>query len=102
LGNLSKEFTNAGAEILVILGDSLDKARMYAEVLHLPFQVLSDPQREIYHQYGLDRVIFGLQRTASVVVDKSGIVRYIKRTINTFEWLQESKQLLQFVQKLQG
>ena len=85
---------------MVILGDTLEKACTYTEILHLPFPVLSDPQRIIYHQYGLEKVIFVIQRTASLVVDKAGIVRYIKRTSSATTWLKESKQLLQFVKSL--
>jgi peroxiredoxin len=94
LGRLYPEFKSAGTEVLVILGDTLEQARSYGEALHLPFPVLSDPEREVYHRFGLE-VRFFLQRTASVVVDAVGVIRYIRRTTNPMVWLQESTELLE-------
>ena len=97
LGRLYKEFQAAGAEILVILGHTLENAGKYAEQLKLPFPVLADPDRASYHLYDLERGIFGMQRTASVVVDRNGVIRYIKRVTNPLVWLQDSHELLDFV-----
>ena len=100
LGRLYEEFKTAHAEVLVLLGDSLERARNYAASLHLPFPMLSDPQRLIYHQYGLEKTLVVIQRTASLVVDTSGIIRYIKSATNPMGWLIESQGLLQFVQNM--
>jgi peroxiredoxin len=102
LGRLHKDFQAAGAEILVVLGEAPERARQYAELLKLPFPVLADPGRAIYHLYELDRAIFGIQRTASLVVDQNGVIQYIKRAINPTLWLQESRALLNFVKGLEG
>ena len=72
LGRLYKEFQAANCEILLILGEPVDKCRRYAETLHLPFPVLSDPDRDVYHRYGLDKAMVFIQRTASVVIDQAG------------------------------
>ena len=97
LGRVNDEFVKAGAQILVILGDSLERARKYAVTLKSPFPVLSDPERAVYHRFELQRFI-GIQRTASIIVDQNGFIRYIKRTVNPTTWLQESKELLQAVE----
>ncbi len=102
LGRLYKEFRAAGAEVLVILGDTPERARTYAGLLKTPFPVLSDPERAIYHSYDLEKALFVIQRTASVVVDRQGIIRYIKRATNPGLWLQESKELLDFVAHRDG
>ena len=99
LGRLYNEFKAANCEILLILGEPVDKAKRYAESLHLPFPVLSDPERKIYHQYGLGKSFF-LQRTSSVVIDRSGSIRYIKNTTNPMVWLQESQEVVKFVKTL--
>jgi peroxiredoxin len=39
---MNDEFVKAGAGILVILGDTLERARKYAETLKTPFPVLAD------------------------------------------------------------
>jgi peroxiredoxin len=100
LGQLYPKFKAAGADVLVILGDTPERARRYAELLHTPFPVLSDPERAVYHRFGLDKAMLVIQRTASVVVDRQGTVRYIKRATNPNTWLQESQELLQVVQGL--
>jgi peroxiredoxin len=100
LGRLYDEFKVANCEILLILGEPLEKAKQYAQLLHLPFPVLADPQRMVYHQYGLEKALIFLQRTASIVVDREEIIRYIKSAINPMLWLQESRGLLDFVKSM--
>jgi peroxiredoxin len=100
LGRLYKEFQAANCEILLILGEPVEKAKRYAESLHLPFPVLSDPERKVYHQYGLEKAMIFIQRTASVVIDHSGVIRYWKSATNPMLWLQESQELLSFVKSM--
>jgi peroxiredoxin len=100
LGRLYPEFKAAHCEILLVLGAPLAKAQSYAEILRLPFPVLSDPDRHIYHLYGLERALIVIQRTASLVVDRDGIIRYIKAATNPMLWLQESRELLVFVKSM--
>ncbi len=100
LGRLYKEFQAHNCEILLILGEPVDKAKRYAESLHLPFPVLADPDRKVYHQYGLEKALVFIQRTASIVIDQAGTIRYIKTTTSPLVWLQESKELLSFVQSM--
>ena len=100
LGRMNDEFVKAGAQTLVILGDTLDRARRYAETLKTPFPVLVDPERAVYHRFELEKNFIGIQRTASVIVDKNGVIQYIKRVTNPMTWLQESKELLQAVQSV--
>ena len=98
LGRINDEFVKAGAQILIILGDKLDHARRYAETLKAPFPVLADPERAVYHRFDLEKNFIGIQRTASVIVDQNGAIRYLKVSMNPMLWLQESKELVQAVQ----
>ena len=100
LAKLYEQFRDAGAEIVVILGDTLEKAKEYVNTLNLPFPVLSDPNREVYHLYELEKYFKLIQRTASIVVDREGHVRYLKRTTNPMVWLQESRELFGFVDSM--
>lgn len=100
LGRMYEQFKSAGAEIVVILGENVEKSREYANGIGLPFPILADPDREIYHLYELEKYFLLFQRTASLVVDKSGIVRYLKRTTVPNVWLQESRELFGFVDSL--
>jgi peroxiredoxin len=98
LGRLNDELVKAGVQILIILGDTLERAGRYAETLKTPFPVLADAERVVYQRFELQKNFIGIQRTASVVVDQNGVIRYIKRAVNPMTWLQESKELVQAVQ----
>lgn len=100
LGRMYEQFREAGAEIIVILGEDVEKAREYAESINLPFPILSDPNRDVYHLYELEKYFLLFQRTASLVVDKDGLVRYLKRTTVPNVWLQETRELYGFVDSL--
>ena len=95
---MNDEFVNAGVQILIILGDTPERARRYAEMLKTPFPFLADPERAIYHRFELTKNFIGIQRTASVIVDQNGVIQYIKRSTNPYTWLQESKELLRAIQ----
>jgi len=100
LGRLYPEFQAEGAEVLVILGDTVQRAQNYAESLHLPFPVLADPDRQVYHQYGLGKALIFIQRTASLIVDRAGFIRYLRSATNPNTWLHESRELSQAVHDL--
>ncbi len=100
LAKLYEPIREAGAEVIVILGDTLEKAKNYVEELKLPFPVLSDPERGVYHMYELEKYFMLIQRTASIVVDREGVVKYLKRTTNPMTWLQESRELFGFVDSM--
>jgi peroxiredoxin len=93
LGRLYFEFQAAGAEVLVILGDSQDRATRYGAALHAPFPILADPSYDVYHRFDLERAYLLIQRTASVVVDRNGRIVYLRRVTNALTWLQESQEL---------
>jgi peroxiredoxin Q/BCP len=100
LGKFYEQFKEVGAEVIVILGDTLERAQEYVKILSLPFPVLSDPEREVYQLYELEKYFLLVQRTASIVVDRSGRVKYIKRTTLPNVWLQESRELFGFVDSM--
>ena len=100
LGRHYADFRSADTEVLVILGDTPARARQYAAMLKAPFPVLADPDRAIYRRFDLEKAYILIQRTASVVVDRAGVIRYLKRTTNPQKWLQETRKLLQVVQNL--
>ncbi|MCA2001711.1 MAG: peroxiredoxin family protein [Chloroflexi bacterium] len=101
LGELYEKFREANTEVIVILGENETKSRAYAENLRLPFPILCDPDRAVYHLYELEKYFLLFQRTASLVVDKEGVVRYLKRTTVPNVWLQESRELLGFILSLE-
>lgn len=87
-------------EVLVILGGRQKLAARYARMLDLPFPVLADRDRQVYQLFDLSKAVLVIQRTASVVIDRDGVIRYLKRTTNPLVWLQEGPQLLEFVRQM--
>ena len=86
--------------MLVIGGGSQEEAARLARMLKLSVPVLADADRGVYQRYGLDKVLFVIQRSATVLVDKQGIVRYIQRATNPNASL-DMAELLREVEKLQ-
>ncbi len=99
LGRHFEDFKKLNFEILVLLGDTAPRAKRYCEELHLPFPVLADPTRGVYQQYGLQKSLF-LQRSASLIVDCDGIIRYIKTATNPMVWMSETMEVLKTVRAL--
>ena len=83
----------------MILGDTVEKANRYCESLHLPYPVLADPARGVYQQYGLQKSFF-LQRTASLIIDCNGIIRYIKTVTIPQAWMSETTEVLNFIKTM--
>ena len=100
MGRIYTNLKESGAEVIVILGDGPEKANQYAEIVNVPFPILADPERKVYLAYELEKYFSLFQRTASLVIDKHGIVRYLKRTTNPMIWLQETRELFGFVDSL--
>jgi peroxiredoxin len=71
-------------EVLVLGGGNRKGAERLAARLKLPFPILvdPDPDRAVYHRYGLDKVLVALQRSGTFLIDKQGIVRYIHQVSN--------------------
>ena len=73
-----QEFVDRGAEIIAVGPDSADAFRSYWEQEGLPFVGLPDPQHSVLKLYGQQVKLFKLGRMpAQVLVDRSGIARYI-------------------------
>ncbi len=98
-GRNSQDLQTANTQVLVILGDPIERAQKYASELKLPFPVLADPDRQTYHRYGLQKSFGLIQRTAAVVIDRDGVVRFIKAVTNPLTWLAEYDELYQEILK---
>jgi peroxiredoxin len=81
LGRIYPELKSRDTDVLLIGGGSAAAATGLARSLKLPFPVLADPDRAVYSSFGLDKVLF-IQRSATVLIDKKGRIRYILRATN--------------------
>jgi peroxiredoxin Q/BCP len=60
LGKMYDQFREAGTEIIAILGEDVEKSREYANGIGLPFPILADPDRAVYHLYELEKIFLAL------------------------------------------
>ncbi len=100
LGRQYKNLQAVNTEVLVILGDPVERARKYASDLDLPFPVLADPDRQVYHRYGLEKALILIQQSASILVDQNGIIRYMQRATSPMIWLNEPRELIEAARKI--
>ena len=89
------------SEILALINTDHKQAQDYAAALKAPFPILADSDYAIYERYGLNKVFLLNTRTASVVIDKSGQITYLKSATNPFTWLKEAQEILEQIKKLQ-
>jgi peroxiredoxin len=75
---MTDELRASDTDILVIGGGSRALGALAARLLRAPFPVLVDPHRHVYTAYGFDRVIYLIQRSGTVLIDRQGIVRYVR------------------------
>jgi len=70
-------------QMVVILGvssDSVESHKQFAEKYHIPFPLLSDPQKSIITAYGADGAIF--TKRTSFLIDPDGVIKKIYEHVN--------------------
>lgn len=82
LKQLYSQIQMRGTTVLVIGGGNQQDAQRLSSRLQLPFPVTADLNGELYHRYGLEKVMLFMQRSGTVLVNKQGNVSYIHRATN--------------------
>ena len=99
LGKLNDQLKALDTQVLVIGGGNSKGADRVTMMLKPPFPVLIDPDRSVYQQYDLQKVMIAIQRSGTFLIDKAGVVRYIHQVTNPGASLNKVE-LLQHVKKL--
>ena len=71
-----------GAAIYAIAPGGPRMAKSVAASLKLPYPLLYDPKAEVFARFGFEKRLFVIQQSGTVLVDRSGVVRYVRRTAN--------------------
>ena len=55
--------------------------------------MLADPGRQAYRAYGFTKSLWVIQQSGSILLDKEGIVRYVRRSTNPQNSFDEAEML---------
>jgi peroxiredoxin len=94
------QFKGVNAEVLGISVDSAWAHKAFAEKLGINYSLLADfhPKGDVAKKYGLYLEDKGITNRATVIVDKEGIVRYVK--IYDIPQQRENQELVSALSKL--
>jgi peroxiredoxin Q/BCP len=70
-------FADAGAEVIGISSDSVDKHAAFADHHKLPFTLLSDKGGAVRKSYGVPAALGVLPGRVTYVIDRTGTVRHV-------------------------
>ena len=91
-------FEDAGSVVFGISTDSTFCHKAWKEHLKLRQTLLSDIKREVCKAYGLYIEEANINKRATVIVDKSGIVRYVK--VQEILTARDDQEILEALKKL--
>ncbi len=91
-------FETVGAKVLAISVDSTYSHKAWAEKLGLKHTLLSDMKREVCKKYGLYLEEENIAKRATVIVDKQGLVRYVK--VQEITTPRDDREILEVLTKL--
>ncbi|HYC55811.1 MAG TPA: peroxiredoxin [Candidatus Binatia bacterium] len=72
-----QDFTEAGAEVIGISGDSVSAHDSFARHHDLPFTLLADAGNSVRKAYGVPNTMWILPGRVTYVIDKKGVVRHV-------------------------
>lgn len=70
-------FTDAGAEVIGVSSDSVDRHAGFADHHKLPFTLLSDQGGAVRKSYGVPAALGMLPGRVTYVIDRTGTVRHV-------------------------
>jgi len=85
LKSLHAELQSADVYTVIIGGGDRKYAEQLAALYKLPFPVLADLKREVYAQYGLHKVVKFNQQSGTYLIDKQGVLRYMRQATLAFQ-----------------
>jgi peroxiredoxin Q/BCP len=71
-----QDFTDAGAEVIGVSGDSRKSHESFAAKHRLPFTLLSDPGGKVRRAFGVPSTLGVLPGRVTYVIDKEGVIRH--------------------------
>ncbi|HEV2345274.1 MAG TPA: peroxiredoxin [Actinocrinis sp.] len=78
-------FTDAGAEVIGVSSDSVDKHASFAGKHSLPFTLLSDEGGDVRKSYGVPASLGLIPGRQTYVIDRSGTVRHVFNSMTNID-----------------
>jgi len=89
------DFSDAGAVVIGVSGDSLESHRDFAAKQRLPFLLVSDQDGAIRKSFGVPKTLVILPGRVTYVIDKQGIVRLVFNSqLNAAKHISEALQVV--------
>ena len=95
-----EDFVAAGAEVIGVSSDSVDKHAAFAGKHELPFTLLSDKGGKVRKLYGTPAVLGVVPGRVTYVIDRQGTVRHVFNSMTNIG--QHISDALQVVRQLQA
>ena len=89
-------FTNLGAEVLGLSGQSVESHKSFATHHGLPFLLLSDVDNKVRQLYGVPATMGIIPGRVTFIIDKKGVVRHVFNSqFQPEKHVEEAKQMLE-------
>ena len=93
-------FTDAGAEVIGVSSDSVDKHASFATHHKLPFTLLSDKGGKVRKAYEVPATLGFIPGRVTYVIDRDGTVRHVFNSMTNID--RHVKDALEVVRRLQA
>jgi peroxiredoxin Q/BCP len=93
-------FTDAGAEVIGVSSDSVDKHAGFAGRHQLPFTLLSDKGGQVRKSFGVPSTFGLIPGRVTYVIDRAGVVRHVFGSMSNID--QHVSDALATVRRLQA
>jgi thioredoxin-dependent peroxiredoxin len=91
-------FTDAGAEVIGVSSDSVDKHAAFAGQYNLPFTLLADAGGKVRKAYGVPATLGFIPGRVTYVIDREGTVRHVFNSMTNIDG--HVKEALEVVRQL--
>lgn len=78
-----EDFTQAGAVVIGVSGDTLESHRKFAMQQRLPFTLVSDADGKLRKSFGVPSLLWLVPGRVTYVIDKQGTVRHVFNSMFT-------------------
>ena len=93
-------FTDAGAEVIGVSSDSVEKHAAFSDHHKLPFTLLSDKGGKVRKAYGVSATLGFIPGRVTYVIDRDGTVRHVFDSMTNID--RHVKDALEVVRQLQA